>query len=80
MRASIGITTGLIVRLAAAVAGTTAIAVHESRAAAAYTGETGRPSSLINRPACGTDSAPEDWLNCWQWPQSGNRSLHRPGP
>ncbi len=80
MRAGIGITTALIVRLAAAIAGTMVIAAHESRAAAAFTGETGRPSRLINRPACGTDSEPEDWLNCRPWPQSRNRSLHRPGP
>ena len=78
MRAGIGATTSLIVRFAA-VAATTMIAMHESRAAAAYTGETGRPRNLINRPACGTDGASEDGFNCGQWPQSGNRSLHRPG-
>lgn len=83
MRIGVGITTGLIGRLAATIAVTTApIAMHESRAAPAFTGETGRPSNLINRPACWADGAPADWFDCKPvaWPQARNRSLHRPWP
>ena len=79
MRAVIGVTTGLIVRLAVAVAAA-AIATHESDAGPAFTGETGHPSNLINRPACETDDTAKHWSKCAQWPLAGNHSLQRRGP
>ena len=77
-----GNTTGLAVCLAAAIAVTAFIAARESRAAPAYIGETGRSSNLINRPACLTDGASDDWFECRpvDWPQARDRSWHRPRP
>lgn len=78
----IGNTTGLTVCLAVAIAVTAFIPMQESRAAPAYIGETGRSPYLINRPACLTDGASQDWFECRpiEWPQARNRSWHRPRP
>jgi hypothetical protein len=80
MCTGVGIT--WVVRLAAATAVTALIAMHACHAAPAYIGETGRPPNLINRPACLSNGASEDWFDCRpiEWPEAKNRSWHRPRP
>jgi hypothetical protein len=72
-------TTTVFLLLALSIAIT---AAHEARAAQAYTGDTGRPANLINRPTCEADAALADWYGCRpnEWPQARNRLMHRPQP
>ena len=63
MRTRSRLRTGLNVCLLAAIAGGT-IVVTAARAAQPSTADTGKPSILINRPACLSDLPTDEWLPC----------------
>jgi hypothetical protein len=79
MRNRVRITTGFTL-LAIAITGT--LTTHGARSAQVYTGDTGRPAELINRPSCEADAALTDWYGCRpnDWPQARNHLMHRPRP
>jgi hypothetical protein len=73
-------TTTSLVLLAIATTGT--FTAHGAHGAQPYTGDTGRPAELINRPTCEADAALAGWYGCRQneWPQARKQLMHRPRP